>query len=179
MNRNVMFAFCDYIDGMECWDETGFYAQRKSAFPKQCLYVFGAWHCYDFFITNGLWGLLDCEYGKMFPEFIVACKYLGCSESAVHCKQTVFKLYSNNFPRSDYDRKRGMGSETILEVLDCRGETLDLLLQHEKCFGRFHSFCKCYCDKYKVPYEIGPVLKGYTEFEAPVNFWERSIDTCL
>ena len=171
MPFDFVATFEDYFaDCEECWDSEGFWPKRKPDFELTPIVVYGASACYRYFITNGLLGLLECEYGKMYPEFSRCCRFFGCMETEKVYQLVMAEFSSGVFERNDLIRGKIVNDGKRQHLLhDKYSEVLDSSLEQDLFLQKLTSFCQFTCDRLnlslkKVEYEL-PSQDGVAEFD--------------
>ena len=140
----------DYVDRFmpteRCWDEQGFHPESVAEISEADLMFVAAAYCYDYFITNGLFGMLECEWGKMVPEFVLFLKVLGCDKSAGVLADIVELHFDGKIPRNDRLRARLVDHEDVFKDLHGRcSEDFDKKLSGEQFAERINSHSKSRC----------------------------------
>jgi hypothetical protein len=166
-----------FSDFEGCWDDQGFHPQRAPHVRERDLVAYATFSCYDFFISNGLWGLWECEWGKMFPEMVAGCNYLGAAESAAVCRHVERIYFPEGFPRNDRDRAALISTpELIAEIHDYHSDALDRALEKDQFRDRAHCFRRLRCGQlglepakviYDLRIETRPEWEWLWESEIP------------
>jgi hypothetical protein len=154
MDFDYRRSFVDHIDAFDkCWHPTGFTV--VGSFSMQDVWVFATSCCFDFFVTNGLYGLIESDYGRMFPQFIEGAQFLKASESARELQLVISENFSGRYPENDNDRCIAIESAKQIEALDSRTERLSDVFDRDNLVAKVYSYCRDYCEKHGLqPFEV-------------------------
>ena len=174
-NIDYTRSYVDHVDAYEaCWDEHGFWPDKQQTGSKTQKIVFGSILCYNFFITNGLAGLLHCEWGKMVPEFALACGYFSCIHSKLICDVVVAELFPNGLIRSD--AKRTLVVEENAEWLESQSNKLDDALYNEGFESKLQSFCEYHCKTLSISPHVSSYPTRTIPYQPSPGEWDRELE---
>ena len=174
MAEDFCGPFLDHIEAFEkCWDERSFLPETITM-SEFDIVVYGSLLCRQFFETNGLWGLLECEWGRMFPEFIAGCDFLDCHRTRTSLEGVLSDVFNKSFVRNDAARVKLISNQKSRDYCEKKSEEIDRNLQLDQFDDRSFSFCKFRCTTWK----ISPITVSYeisNQYTPPPNYWEEKL----
>lgn len=170
--------FDEFVDNAyeSCWDENGFWPSRRKKFKTAEIVIIGCDYCYKFLMTNGLWGLLRFDWGKMFPEFAKGCEFLQCPISAATCWNIIENEFAGQFPRHDSKRKALVSSneELISRFDEELSDKLYASLEREFFEDNLNDFFVFCCKKWNLI----PLEEQEGKEPKKPEAWQRELIYC-
>jgi hypothetical protein len=180
MPKDWLVTLVEYLEDFDmfpkCWQGDMFDPAQVPKISPTLVYFFASERCFDYFITNGLAGLLETEFGRMVPEWLCFLKYTGCLLSQRILRAGLDQALGDPFPRNDIRRSDGLRNMTVFDFLDSQvSKTLDMHIAVEQFEGRLHSFAEYHASRIGLSGREVTFLGNFTAYTHSPGEWERPI----